>query len=107
MAYKDASANISRQKKNGVYLLLPDNRRQPRVLHRLHAGHTSRHPKQNNGKGCEWTRLHKPIKILIYIKTLNIDHQKELTLETMRKYGRENVRGYLWTAIEIKKPGQF
>lgn len=57
-----------------------------------------------NGDGSVWTKTYKPVKIIeiIYPATSLIEKQK--TLEYMRKYGWENVRGYAWCKLEMKNP---
>ena len=45
-----------------------------------------------NDNGSEWTKLHKPIKILEQFKGDSWDEEKH-TLITMDKYGIDNVRG--------------
>jgi len=59
---------------------------------------------QYNGRGCEWTRLHRPVKILRTLRSPLPETEKEMTLQAMRDFGWENVRGYRWLDVEIKKP---
>ncbi len=45
-----------------------------------------------SGEGCEWTRIHKPIKCILHKKGSEFD-EEVTTLEYMAKYGIDNVRG--------------
>ena len=51
-----------------------------------------------NGSGCSWTKYHKPIKLL-ETRDGGKSVEKQVTLEYMRRYGWENVRGYAYTAV--------
>jgi hypothetical protein len=55
------------------------------------------------GGGSSWTKLHKPIEVVERFVG-GKDNEREKTLEYMRKYGWENIRGGGWTAVNIKKP---
>lgn len=58
------------------------------------------------GEGAEWTKLYKPLKVISdtqlafcsYTKVKPYEDQK--TIELMKKYGRENVRGGMYCAID-------
>jgi len=56
-----------------------------------------------NNCGSSWTKLHKPIKVIEQFIG-GKDNEREKTLEYMRKYGWDKVRGAGWTAVKIKKP---
>ena len=51
----------------------------------------------------EWTKIYKPIKILELIDDKK-DLEKDKTLEYMKLYGWQNVRGYAWTKVNMKNP---
>jgi len=55
------------------------------------------------GGGSSWTKLHKPIEVVERFVG-GKDNEREKTLEYMRKYGWENIRGGGWTAVNIRKP---
>lgn len=57
-----------------------------------------------NSTGSSWTRLHKPICIYEIIKNGTIYVEKYKTLELMKKFGWENVRGYAWNQYNLKGP---
>ena len=62
-----------------------------------------RYQEHLNGKGSSWTRKYKPISLeKVYEKASPFDEDK-YTKEYMAKYGIENVRGGLYTAIEISE----
>ena len=49
------------------------------------------------GQGSKWTSLHK----MVAVDSLQEgDFEKETTLQLMKEYGTENVRGYTWSAID-------
>lgn len=66
----------------------------------------------NGKKGSLWTKKYKPLidnNIEIYItnnprfKGMTVNEiENKITLETMKKYGVENVRGGKWCKLEIK-----
>lgn len=53
-----------------------------------------------DGKGSEWTRLYKPIKMIEKIEGDNFDEDK-YTLKYMDKYGIDNVRGASYVQIDL------
>lgn len=56
---------------------------------------------QKNGLGNPWT---KTFKIVGVEKLVENGDLKELTLDYMKKYGWENVKGYSWTQKNMRKP---
>ena len=59
-----------------------------------------RYSQHLTGTGANWTRLHKPIKIMsVEIGDMNLEKIK--TLEYMEEFGFENVRGSHWCKIEL------
>jgi len=54
-----------------------------------------------NGKGSPWTIINRLIKMEELRENADL---KEVTLEYMRKYGWENVRGYAWSQWNMKNP---
>jgi len=58
-----------------------------------------------SGDGSKWTKVHKPINV-IEIQINNVDESLEnkVTLEYMKKYGWENVRGGSYTRLDLKRP---
>ncbi|MDP9078794.1 MAG: GIY-YIG nuclease family protein [Bacteroidota bacterium] len=59
-----------------------------------------------SGKGAKWTRLHKPLHILL-TKELSVDspgeamlHENWMTLQQMERFGWKNVRGGDYTIVE-------
>jgi hypothetical protein len=63
--------------------------------------------KQFNGRGCEWTKLYRPIKVLKVVKSLNRQAQINMTLIAMKDLGWENVRGYRWLDLFIDMPPEL
>lgn len=60
--------------------------------------------KHFNGQGCEWTKIYKPVKVIQTIRTRNIQETEKTTIEYIRKYGWENVRGHHWNKIDAVPP---
>src|ERR1700722_16710055 len=54
-----------------------------------------------SGKGSEWTRLYKPIKILEEIQDCDKFDEDKYVKKFMSKYGIENVRGGSYTTIML------
>lgn len=52
-------------------------------------------------KGNEWTQLYNIVALKEVRENANL---KEVTLEYMRRYGWENVRGYAWSQWNMKYP---
>lgn len=59
-----------------------------------------RYEKHCQGKGAEWTKKYKPIKIL-YCKKGDKSGEEKTTLDTMNKYGYENVRGGSYCKLQL------
>jgi predicted GIY-YIG superfamily endonuclease len=57
-----------------------------------------------NGKGAAWTKIYKPIDIHEIKIGGNKITETTLTLQFMKKYGWQNVRGANWNEIELKFP---
>tara|TARA_R100000541_G_scaffold55720_2_gene64746 strand:- start:332 stop:646 length:315 start_codon:yes stop_codon:yes gene_type:complete len=62
-----------------------------------------------SGDGSKWTKVHKPINV-IEIQINNVDKnvdeslENKVTLEYMKKYGWQSVRGGSYTRLDLKKP---
>ena len=60
-----------------------------------------------DGKGSAWTKLHSPTN-LIKFEHMSPDKfknwEKQTTLDMMRAHGWRCVRGYCWTARNLRKP---
>ena len=54
--------------------------------------------------GSLYTMTYKPIKVIEVIEELTREDERNKTLETMEKYGWENVRGAGWCSLKINKP---
>jgi len=53
--------------------------------------------------GAKWTQKYKPVKILeICLGNKEVENRK--TIEYMKKYGWENVRGGAWCVVNMKNP---
>jgi predicted GIY-YIG superfamily endonuclease len=62
--------------------------------------HTNNLPNKNK---TEWTKLYKPISIVEIVENKK-DLERDKTLEYMKIYGWQNVRGYAWTTVNMKNP---
>lgn len=56
------------------------------------------------GRGAKYTKKYKPLKVIQVIRELSKDDERNKTIEIMKKYGWEKVRGSCWCSIEISKP---
>jgi len=61
-----------------------------------------------SGRGAEWTKLHKPTKILDYYENAKNSDEKKVTEQLIKKHGATRVRGGPYvkrkmTKAEIKK----
>jgi len=56
-----------------------------------------------NAIGSEWTKLHKPIKILEHFCNCDDYDEDKLTLKYMNKYGIENVRGGSFVRVQLSQ----
>ena len=54
-----------------------------------------------NGIASEWTKIHKPIKILQTLQCKSPYHHDRCIKEYMLKYGIDNVRGGSYSSIEL------
>ena len=54
------------------------------------------------GKGAKWTFLHRPLAIHETIPLKSEQHEDEITIEYMKKYGMSNVRGGKFCQVELK-----
>ena len=55
-------------------------------------------------KGDAWLNLHKPQQLIQLFCCVNETSEKEKTLELMRLYGWQNVRGSIWTDPNMSSP---
>ncbi len=68
-----------------------------------------RFKRHKQGKGAKWTQIYKPIRIIYCQSTGYTSYEKagpfedDKTLELMEKYGRDNVRGGRYCAVEQSK----
>lgn len=54
-----------------------------------------------SGKGSAWTKLYKPIKVYETKKINSIHDETNATLDLMKKYGIDNVRGGAYCQIDL------
>ena len=60
--------------------------------------------KHVNGHGSSWTKLYGPLKVIELLHDVDKIVEKDKTLEYMRKYGWQNVRGYCWSKVNLPNP---
>lgn len=67
---------------------------------RYYVGRTSNFMQRMNEhftlRGSEYTKKYKPIKVVEVIEEKDTHDERDKTLEYMKKYGYEKVRGYAW-----------
>ena len=52
-----------------------------------------RYAEHKSGRGSEWTKIHKPVKMLETHESKSAEDETNLTKFLMKKYGVDNVRG--------------
>ena len=96
----NTNTNTNIKKISLIYILLLEN-------NKYYIGRTKdlaeRFKQHCNGYGVEWTKLHKPIKIIYTTLLLNSYDENNYTKLYMKKYGIENVRGGSFCAIKLDK----
>ena len=55
----------------------------------------------NSGYGSEWTRKYKPIDIVDILTKCDAYDEDKYTLQYIKKYGVDNVRGGSFSSIEL------
>ena len=63
-----------------------------------------RYAQHECGDGAKWTRKHKPVEVLDVIPNAGDELENTKTLEYMKLYGWENVRGGYWCKLDMKNP---
>ncbi len=67
---------------------------------KYYVGETRQHI---DSEGSEWTKLYRPIKVIWEKKTNNKDLELAKTLEYMKRYGIDNVRGGPYCRVVLPK----
>ena len=57
-----------------------------------------------NKQGAKWTQKYRPVKVFDVVYPLTPNLENETTLQYMRAYGWENVRGGSWCKEVIQEP---
>lgn len=60
-----------------------------------------RYSEHKSGNGSEWTRLHKPVKMMETRQIKSSEDETAVTKELMKKYGVDNVRGGAYCQREL------
>lgn len=60
-----------------------------------------RYAEHKSGSGSEWTKLHKPVKMLETRELKSAEDETTVTKELMKKYGTDNVRGGAYCQREL------
>ncbi len=53
------------------------------------------------GRGAEWTKLYKPVKLLETRRVTSEHDENNITKDLMKKYGIENVRGGAYASVNL------
>jgi len=70
--------------------------RSQNVLHRIE--------QHFNGHGSVYTKKFKPLKVVEIVEETANDDERNKTIEYIKKYTWEKVRGYAWCKIDYKNP---
>lgn len=62
---------------------------------------TKRYSEHKSGHGSEWTKFHKPVKMLETRQVTSVHDENNATKDLMKKYGIENVRGGAYCQVEL------
>ena len=90
---------ITNERKLSIYiLLLEDNKYYVGKTYNINM----RLEQHNTSKGSLWTKKYKPIKILKIISDCDDFDEDKYTLNCMKTYGIENVRGGSFCSIELE-----
>ena len=57
----------------------------------------------NTGKGAKWTKKYPPIDILYWHSDMSDIDENKITIQMMREFGVNNVRGGSWTKVDMSK----
>jgi len=60
-----------------------------------------RYTEHKNGKGSEWTKIYKPIKILETREVKTEHDENNVTKDLIKKYGVDNVRGGAYSQVTL------
>jgi predicted GIY-YIG superfamily endonuclease len=60
-----------------------------------------RYAEHKSGRGSEWTKLHKPVKVMETHETKTGEDETNFTKFLMKKYGVDNVRGGAYCQREL------
>lgn len=102
--YDQTPDALHRKKRDGVYvMLLAEGKYYVAFSQDMEADIQ----RQFNGNGIMWTKRYRPQRVIQKVKTLNAETAMQLTLQAMKDYGWQNVRGYRWTADVIQKPKEL
>lgn len=61
----------------------------------------ARYSQHQRGGGSEWTRLHKPVKLLEQRPVTSSHDETNVTKDLMKKYGLDNVRGGAYCQVDL------
>ena len=56
-----------------------------------------------NSNGSQWTKFHKPLRILELISNCDDYDEDKITLQYMDKFGIDNVRGGSFVSVKMEK----
>jgi predicted GIY-YIG superfamily endonuclease len=95
----DSFFNSNQEKRYVYVLLLEDKNYYIGITNNL----IRRFNQHYNGEGADWTKLHKPIKLLKVFEG-DLEDERQETLRWMKKRGSK-VRGSVWCKVEhMSKP---
>jgi hypothetical protein len=111
MKYYDRHGRVFRMsptsctKYKGVYMLALEHQC-------WYVGHTENFPARmrqhfSEEGGSQWTRKHKPTRVVAFWGHKDKEFENQKTLELMDRFGHNNVRGGVWTlSMDYEHPPQ-